>query len=276
MRRAALDAAWIWTKNKEQRGCIGCHEDGERTPENQLASALTHPAVNLMLAPERRRTVEFERDIGRCARAVRQRGMRMAALRRRNWRAKAHTRRCWHGTRKAPSSTWSRKGADQPTARGRCSAAEYVRPWDRHARAGTVRRMPPQGAAPLSEERRAHPRAGSTLARTAGRAPGKERDEDNVAGGNRGAAWWRRRNRRSPFLRTSRRNPASPSGTATATTTWTTLWREPGPASACSTTTTTGLLDIYFVTGTWTKGVSDNEGRDLRGKASEPALQKSR
>jgi hypothetical protein len=27
-----------------------------------------------------------------------------------------------------------------------------------------------------------------------------------------------------------------------------------------------GLLDIYFVTGTWTKGVSDNEGRDLRGK----------
>ena len=29
-----------------------------------------------------------------------------------------------------------------------------------------------------------------------------------------------------------------------------------------------GLLDIYFVTGTWTKGVSDNEGRDLRGKLS--------
>lgn len=27
-----------------------------------------------------------------------------------------------------------------------------------------------------------------------------------------------------------------------------------------------GLLDIYFLTGTWTKGVSDNEGRDLRGK----------
>ncbi|HWQ53464.1 MAG TPA: CRTAC1 family protein [Bryobacteraceae bacterium] len=29
-----------------------------------------------------------------------------------------------------------------------------------------------------------------------------------------------------------------------------------------------GLLDLYFVTGTWTKGVSDNEGRDLRGKLS--------
>jgi len=29
-----------------------------------------------------------------------------------------------------------------------------------------------------------------------------------------------------------------------------------------------GLLDIYIVTGTWTKGVSSNEGRDLRGKLS--------
>jgi hypothetical protein len=28
------------------------------------------------------------------------------------------------------------------------------------------------------------------------------------------------------------------------------------------------LMDIYFVTGTWTKNVSDNEGRDLRGKLS--------
>jgi hypothetical protein len=27
-----------------------------------------------------------------------------------------------------------------------------------------------------------------------------------------------------------------------------------------------GLLDLYFVTGTWTRNVSDNEGRDLRGK----------
>jgi enediyne biosynthesis protein E4 len=29
-----------------------------------------------------------------------------------------------------------------------------------------------------------------------------------------------------------------------------------------------GLQDIYFVTGVWTRGVSDNEGRDLRGKLS--------
>jgi hypothetical protein len=29
-----------------------------------------------------------------------------------------------------------------------------------------------------------------------------------------------------------------------------------------------GFQDIYFVTGVWTKGVSDNDGRDLRGKLS--------
>jgi hypothetical protein len=29
-----------------------------------------------------------------------------------------------------------------------------------------------------------------------------------------------------------------------------------------------GLMDIYFVTGTWTQNVSSNEGRDLRGKLS--------
>jgi len=72
---ALRSSAWIWVKNKEQRGCIGCHEDGERTPENVMASALTRPAAMLMLPPERRRTVDFERDIApilrqRCATAA--------------------------------------------------------------------------------------------------------------------------------------------------------------------------------------------------------------
>jgi hypothetical protein len=69
---ALRSSAWIWAKNRENRGCIGCHEDGERTPENVMAQALTHPAVKLTLAPERRRTVDFRRDImpilaARCA-----------------------------------------------------------------------------------------------------------------------------------------------------------------------------------------------------------------
>ena len=60
---ALRTSAWIWTKNKENRGCIGCHEDGELAPENLLAKALTKPSVPLTLPPERRRTVSFQRDV---------------------------------------------------------------------------------------------------------------------------------------------------------------------------------------------------------------------
>ena len=60
---ALRKCAWIWAKNREPRGCIGCHEDGELTPENLLVEALTRPSVKLTLPPQRRRTVDFRRDI---------------------------------------------------------------------------------------------------------------------------------------------------------------------------------------------------------------------
>ncbi len=47
---------WIWVKNKEPRGCIGCHEDAERTPENVMSQALWKDSVNLLpLKSQRRR-----------------------------------------------------------------------------------------------------------------------------------------------------------------------------------------------------------------------------
>jgi len=60
---ALRSCAWVWNKNKENRGCIGCHEDGELTPENRFATALGRPAVALTLPPDRRRTVRFDRDV---------------------------------------------------------------------------------------------------------------------------------------------------------------------------------------------------------------------
>jgi hypothetical protein len=39
----------------------------------------------------------------------------------------------------------------------------------------------------------------------------------------------------------------------------------PGAGACCFDYNKDGLLDIYFVTVTWTRGVSSNEGRDLRG-----------
>jgi hypothetical protein len=60
---ALRSSAWIWVKNHESRGSIGCHEDGELTPENRLAQALMRPSIPLTLPPERRRTVDFRRDV---------------------------------------------------------------------------------------------------------------------------------------------------------------------------------------------------------------------
>ncbi|MHB8970586.1 MAG: HzsA-related protein [Pirellulaceae bacterium] len=60
---ALRSCGWIWSKNSEPRGCIGCHEDGERTPKNAFADALARPAIALTLPAERRRTVDFRRDV---------------------------------------------------------------------------------------------------------------------------------------------------------------------------------------------------------------------
>ena len=60
---ALQSCGWIWAKNHEPRGCIGCHEDGELTPENFLVKAVTNPSVKLNLPVEQRRTVDFRRDV---------------------------------------------------------------------------------------------------------------------------------------------------------------------------------------------------------------------
>lgn len=54
---------WTWAKNREPRGCIGCHEDAELAPENLLVDALKKPGARLVLPASRRRTVDFVRDI---------------------------------------------------------------------------------------------------------------------------------------------------------------------------------------------------------------------
>ncbi len=69
---ALFSCGWIWAKNREWRGCIGCHEDPELVPENRYVLAVQKPAMRLLLPPERRRTVDFRRDVmpivtARCA-----------------------------------------------------------------------------------------------------------------------------------------------------------------------------------------------------------------
>jgi hypothetical protein len=66
--------AWTWVMGNESRGCVGCHEDPERSPSNRLVTAITKPPVNLVLPPDRRRAVDFRHEIApllaaRCATA---------------------------------------------------------------------------------------------------------------------------------------------------------------------------------------------------------------
>jgi hypothetical protein len=41
-------SGWFFVRNKEQRGCIGCHEDPELAPENREAQAVIKKAVRLV------------------------------------------------------------------------------------------------------------------------------------------------------------------------------------------------------------------------------------
>ncbi len=60
---ALRSCGWIWAKNHEPRGCVGCHEDGELTPENLLREAIANPAVELCKPVAERRTLDFRRDV---------------------------------------------------------------------------------------------------------------------------------------------------------------------------------------------------------------------
>ena len=60
---ALRSSAWLWVRNHANQGCVGCHEDPERTPPNRMLMALRAPAAVLDMPPERRRTVDFRHDV---------------------------------------------------------------------------------------------------------------------------------------------------------------------------------------------------------------------
>ena len=60
---ALRTCAWIWVKNKAKRGCVGCHEDGELSPENVFSDAVGKPPHELNIAIEQRREVRFDKDV---------------------------------------------------------------------------------------------------------------------------------------------------------------------------------------------------------------------
>ena len=158
---------WIWVKNKENRGCIGCHEDGERTPPNRFASALGRPSTPLTLPPDKRRTVDFRRDVmpiiaARCATAACH-GAQGASI---SLDASLEPR---SGGRfnLSYSTLMTASGDDVPGAYvhpGRARTSPLIwhlfgrnmsQPWDRpDVSQNAPKPMPPGGAPPLTEEER--------------------------------------------------------------------------------------------------------------------------
>ncbi len=58
---ALRTCSWIWARNHEPRGCIGCHEDGELTPGNRFQKAFERKSVSLK--PPKRSSIDFKRHI---------------------------------------------------------------------------------------------------------------------------------------------------------------------------------------------------------------------
>jgi hypothetical protein len=54
---AVRTSAWLWVRNHDAQGCVGCHEDPERTPPNRLTKALAAPAPVLNPPPNERREI---------------------------------------------------------------------------------------------------------------------------------------------------------------------------------------------------------------------------
>ncbi|MCY2986307.1 MAG: hypothetical protein NTY19_00300 [Planctomycetota bacterium] len=60
---ALRSCGWIWVRNHQAQGCIGCHEDGELTPTNWQVAALWENSVKACPPPEQRISVDFRRDV---------------------------------------------------------------------------------------------------------------------------------------------------------------------------------------------------------------------
>ena len=60
---AMRSCTWVWVRNHQAQGCIGCHEDGELTPTNWQVAALWKPSVRVCPPPEHRVAVDFRRQI---------------------------------------------------------------------------------------------------------------------------------------------------------------------------------------------------------------------
>ena len=249
---ALRSSAWVWVRNHAAQGCVGCHEDPERTPPNRFMQALQAPAPLLNLPAEKRRTVSYAADVrplveSRClschaaaGREPRLDGVgpsrsgcgpgRPAAARSSgiSWAGRPYGR----GTRRPGPPLRSRcppaRGSPPPTS-GRSSSGSTSE--DSHE-------PHPRPRHPASRGRR---RAGPG-SRTAGaRAEAADLQRGDGEGGH--------------HLATELRRPRLSN-----------IVEGTGSGACVFDYDGDGRLDVYFPNGRWERTVNDNRGRDQIGK----------
>ena len=155
---ALRTCSWIWAKNHEPRGCIGCHEDPELTPENRFIDAVKKPPIELILPPEKRRTVDFRRDImpllqNRCALA----GCHVTGDSPPWLDSNREDGACFNVAYESLVSSSQGKYVNPGEARTSpliwsLLGKKTSRPWDPAPPSGRIQPMPPPGSEPLTSE----------------------------------------------------------------------------------------------------------------------------
>lgn len=167
---ALRSCGWVWVKNNEPRGCIGCHEDQDLAPENRLVDAVKKPSIPLTLPPERRRHVDFRRDVMPIvqAKCVSCHGLGKSprldgGVELVDHGGHAYFNRAYESLLAAPESAGAHGAAlGRYVHAGRARTSPLVwhlfgydtsRPWDLRAKSSSkMRPMPPEGAAALTDD----------------------------------------------------------------------------------------------------------------------------
>ena len=165
---ALRSCGWIWAKNHEPRGCIGCHEDGELTPENVLVDAVTRSSVKLTLPPQRRRTVDFRRDVmpivaEKCARCHSKAESVLRLTDELSLVGRTSGRAYFNRSYESLLAAGDQPACGKYVHPGRARTSLLIwhifgrntsRPWDKTFLQEKVPQMPPGGSQPLTEDER--------------------------------------------------------------------------------------------------------------------------
>ena len=167
---ALRSCSWIWVRNHQAQGCIGCHEDGELTPTNWQVAALWQPAAKACPPPGQRTTVDFRRDVfplitKKCAGCHGQQGslpiLATAPDSPTGRDASAPARFAYEALLAPDKSKAEAKSYGKYVHPGQARTSPLIwhvlgrnlsRPWDGTARDQSVKLIPPDRSQPLSAE----------------------------------------------------------------------------------------------------------------------------